>query len=220
MIPRTVDATAVLLAEPPLPVIIPRQSGVHSSTHNHNQECPRRPIINVGAKINRTTVKLTPFLNRFSKVTGLISRVQTKFADLKSRVMRKLGLTCLFPKLLRPFDPYIKRFKCNLGLNEDDGFMENPPCNPSACMNPEIEEREITRDRGVPNLDFMVEGMVSTMDDCFNDMEKVTYGSRVLAKLVDDESCDDSKYSSICQEALVNNNVIQEETCRSPRYIQ
>ena len=95
--------------------------------------------------------------------------------------------------------------------------MENPPCNASACLNPEIEDRPITRDKGLPNLDFMIEDMVSTMDDCFDDMEKVTYGSRVLAKLVDDESCDNPKYTSLCQEALKNNNVVSEGSCQSPR---
>ena len=124
---------------------------------------------------------------------------------------------CLFPKLMRPFEPIIQSFKCKLGLNED-GFMENPPCNESTCLNPEIEDRPITRDRGLPNLDFMIEDMVSTMDDCFNDMTKLVYGSRVLIKAVDDESCDDSRYSDTCKELLEEDRVIMEDSCTSPRY--
>ena len=215
ILPRTVDATALLIAEPPILPIIPRQSGSSSSSHTHHQSC-KRPIIDVGAKINRTTAKLAPFLKRISKVTDAITNISSKLTNLKENIFQRLGLMCLFPKLLRPFEPIIQSFKCKLGLNED-GFMENPPCNSSACLNPEIEDRPITRDRGLPNLDFMIEDMVSTMDDCFDDMEKVTYGSRVLAKLVDDESCDDPRYTSICQEALENDKVVSEGSCQSPR---
>lgn len=212
VLPRTVEATAVLIAEPPLPLLIPR---TFDTSHLIREECPR-PIINVGAKINQTTVKLTPFLNRISKITDLISKVQGKFSDLKSIIFQKLGLMCLIPKLMRPIDPFIKKFKCKLGLNED-GFMENPPCNVSACLNPSIENRPITKDRGLPNFDFMVEDMISTIDECFDDMEKVTYGSRVLAKLVDDESCDDPKYTEICKEAMDKNRIIFEDHCQTAR---
>ena len=210
---RTVDATAVLIAEPPLPLLIPRQIG---STHNHQESCPR-PIINVGAKINRTTTKLTPFLNRISKITDVVSKVQSKFSDLKSRIFQKLGLMCLIPKLMRPFEPFIQKLKCKFGLNED-GFMENPPCNVSACLNPRIENRPITRDRGLPNLDFMMEDMISTMDECFEDMEKVTYGTRVLAKLVQDESCNDPKLINICQEVIDEGRIVFERNCKTHRY--
>ena len=118
---------------------------------------------------------------------------------------------------MRPFDPFIKTFKCKLGLNED-GFMEAPPCNVSTCLNPRVENRPITRDRGLPNFDFMIEDMISTIDQCFNDMEKVTYGSRVLAKLVDDESCDDPKYKDLCQDAMNQNRIVFEDDCLTPRY--
>ena len=107
----------------------------------------------------------------------------------------------------------MKHIKCKLGLDED-GFMETPTCNPTECMNPMITDREITRDLGLPNLDFMVEDKVSTMDQCFPDMEKVTYGSRVLAKLVDDQPCDDPRYESICKEAMEMLQVMVEEDCK------
>ena len=97
--------------------------------------------------------------------------------------------------------------------------METPQCDASACLNPNIQNKVITQDRGLPNLDFMVEDMISTMDQCFEDMQKVTYGSRVIAKLVDDQPCDDPKYASICQETMNENNVIFEENCQSSGYV-
>ena len=77
----------------------------------------------------------------------------------------------------------------------------------------------ITHDRGFPNLDFTIEGEVSTMDDCFSDMEKVVYGSRIKVKIVDDESCDDPKYENICQEAINQNRILLEENCKSQRQV-
>ena len=169
-------------------------------------------------ELNATTNKISPFLDRISKITSAVSNVQSKFGDLKSQAFQTLGIECLLPRILRSIDPLIQPIKCALGLHED-GFMETPPCDASACSNPTVEEKLITRDRGLPNLDFMVEDMVSTMDECFDDMEKVTYGSRVIAKLVDDQPCDDPQYATICQEAMDRNNVIFEENCKSAGYV-
>ena len=80
--------------------------------------------------------------------------------------------------------------------------------------------KEITRDKGLPNLDFMMEGQVNTMDDCFTDMDKVIYGARVRAKLVDDEPCDDSRYEKVCQEIIKQKRMILEESCETSRYVQ
>ena len=210
-VPRTVPATAILIADPPIP-IISRQSE-HSAENSGHQSC-KRPIFDVGGTLNTTNHRLSPFLNRISKITAAISNVQSKLGDLKSRAFQKLGIACLVPKLLRPFDPFIQLTKCAFGLNEDS-FMEMPPCNVSACLHPNIQDKVITRDRGLPNLDFMVDDMVTTIDDCFEDMQKVTYSSRVIVKLVDDQPCDDPKYASICQEAMNENNVIFEDRCQS-----
>merc|ERR1739844_791650 len=79
-----------------------------------------------------------------------------------------------------------------------------------------IQDRPINRDRGIPNFDFMMEGRVSTLDDCFPEMEKITYGARVVAKLVDDQSCDVPKYSAICEEMLQKNRTIFEGSWQSP----
>ena len=160
--------------------------------------------------------KVTPVLDRFSKITTPITRVQSKMSELTNNIIRKLRLECLLPKILRPFEPILKYARCLLGLHEDDGFMEAPPCNASFCMDPATEDRPITRDRGFPNMDFMIEDQVSTMDDCFDDMEKVVYGSRVRATLVDDESCDDPKYKQMCDNLIEENRMLLEEDCESP----
>ena len=59
---------------------------------------------------------------------------------------------------------------------------------------------------------------VETIDDCFNDMTKLVYGSRVLIKAVDDESCEDPRYSDMCKKLLEEDKVIMEDSCTSPRY--
>ena len=209
-VPRTIPATAVLITEPSI-VTTSRQS-VNSHTRQHHT-CPR-PVINIGQKLKNAQNKLSPILERFSKLIGAIGSIQSKISDAKSRFFRKLGLACLFPKLTRPFQPIFTYTRCKLGLN-DDGFMETPPCNASACINPKIENRPITRDRGLPNLDIVMMGEVSTMDDCFNDMTKVEYGTRVHAKLVDDVSCEDPRYASICQSMMEQNRVLFEDQCGS-----
>ena len=150
------------------------------------------------------------------KITEPFSILTQKMSYVKSRILQKLGLMCVIPKLTRPFEPIFEYARCKLGINQDN-FMETPPCNATACIDPSVEEREITRDMGLPNLDFMVDGMVSTLDECFNDMPKVKYGSRVLVKIVDDESCDDSRYESMCQEMMDQNRIVLEDDCQTPR---
>lgn len=214
-VPRTVPATAVLVAEPG--VTATSRQAVHPTLHR-NESCPR-PIIPLGRKIKIAERKITPILGRFSKILTPISNVQSiisnMFSGIKSSIVEKLGLQCLFPTILRPFEPIFKYGRCLLGLRED-GFMRPPPCNRSTCVNPDVQDRVITRDRGLPNLDFMVDGMVSTMDDCFADMEKVMYGSRIIAKIVDDESCDNPKYDKMCQDLIKENRILLEDQCKTP----
>ena len=114
------------------------------------------------------------------------------------------------------FEPVMKHIKCKLGLDED-GFMETPSCQENSCLEPNVQDRPITRDMGIPNFDVMTEGKVSTLDECFPDMEKIEYGARVIAKLVDDQSCDDARYSSICQEALQENRTVSVESCHTQK---
>ena len=214
VVARSVPATAVLLAEPVLPIIplTSRQSS-HSSSSDHHS-CPR-PIINVGAKLKTAEKKLSPILAIFSIIFKPIIKFNSLISNMKSRIFQKLGLMCVIPKLTRPFVPFFKHFQCKLGLNEDD-FMDAPPCNATVCIDPNIEDREITRDIGLPNLDDMVDGMDSTLDDCFADMTKVEYGSRILAKLVDDMPCDDPKYNATCEELVEEKRMISEDDCQSP----
>ena len=97
--------------------------------------------------------------------------------------------------------------------------MEAPPCQSFECQDPTIEDSVITHDRGLPNLDYMIRDQVSTMDDCFEDMEKVLYGGRVKAKLVDDQSCEDPRYEAMCKEMEDQNRILFEEDCQSPGYM-
>ena len=207
---RTVPATAVLFAEPAI-AATSRQSS--NKTSNNHRACPR-PIVNFGQKIKTAKEKLSPFLDRISKIVDLISRIQTRISSVKMMMLKKLRLTCLYPKLIRPFQPILTFARCKLGLNDDE-FMETPPCDASACTNPIIEEQMITRDLGLPNLDEAIMEDVNTLDDCFSDMEKIEYGTRIFAKLVDDESCDDPRYAAICQSMIEQNRVVMENDCQS-----
>ena len=207
LIPRTVPATAVAFTEPEL-TPISRQSEYSTS---HHQSCGR-PILSLGAKLNTAQTKVSPILN-------IVSRITKPMSTLKSKIYQRVGLACLFPKLLRPYEPILKYVRCTLGLDDDGGYMEAPPCNYATCNETSLEEKVITRDRGFPDLEYMIRGQVSTMDDCFEDMRKVTYGSRVQAKLVDDQSCEDYQYHSICQEAMEQNLILLEEECQSPGYM-
>ena len=87
------------------------------------------------------------------------------------------------------------------------------------CKNPVIENQPITRDLGIPSIGYPTyEKVVTTMEQCFQDTEKVTYGSRVIVKLVDDQPCSDPKYESICEEQMNQNRVLFEEDCQTSGY--
>ena len=86
----------------------------------------------------------------------------------------------------------------------------------SSCLEPSSEIKQVTRSLGMmEEIDEILENEVSTLDDCFDDMKKVTYGSRVVAKLVDDVSCDDPRYEGICEELMTQGRVIDEDSCQS-----
>ena len=208
--PRTLPATAIILTEPTMPVTSRQYI---PNVDERRQSCPR-PEIDAGSAISFKKQKLSPAVNKFSKILEPIKRLSSSISNTKTRMYQKLGIKCLFPRLLRPYEPMFQYFRCKLGLAGDD-FMGTPPCNISACLNQKIEETQITRDLGLPNLDFMVQDQVSTMYDCFGDMPKVMYGARIRAKLVDDESCDDPRYKHICQELMENNRVLMEQDCEN-----
>ena len=134
----------------------------------------------------------------------------------KAAAVDKARLSCLIPTLRRPFEPILEHFRCKLGISEDP-YMEAPPCDPTICSSSEVEEREITMSKPIPSM-VVMNVSIETIDDCFNDMTKLVYGSRVLIKAVDDESCEDPRYSDTCKELLEEDKVIMEDSCTSPRY--
>ena len=212
LLPRTVPATAALLTEPP---IIPLSRKSTRQESRQKQSCPR-PVLDLRAKLNAKQNKFAPVLDSLSKITKPFSKILAPISTVKSKLYRKLGIECLFPRLMRPFESILKYYRCKLGLSDDE-FMTTPDCNSARCTNATIEDKEITRDLGMANLDFMIDGQVSTMDDCFGEMEKVTYSTRVLAKIVDDQPCDDPRYQSMCAEAMEQNRIISEDRCETAR---
>ena len=207
LIPRTVDATAVTFTEPD--DAIPRTSISRQSTHgnSHQQSSCSRPIIHLGRKINSVTNKniIKSISNKFEKVRSRIGRIKMSLYD-------KLGIGCLFPKLIHPFEPTLRYVRCKLGLEEDE-YMEAAQCNAMACEE-SLEEKVITNDLGPAPMDTMNLD-VQTMSDCFGNMREVEYGARVLAKIVRDGSCDDPEYQQICQDLMDENRVIEGENCRT-----
>ena len=209
LIPRTVDATAVIFTEPD--DAIPRTSISRHSTYGntHYDSSCRRPIIHLGRKINQITNKKNPLINSIAKQ---YEKVRSRIGRLKMRLYDKLGIGCLFPKLIHPFEPTLRYFRCKLGL-EDDEYMEAAQCNAMTCEE-SLEEKIITNDIG-PAPMKMMNLDVQTMSDCFDDMKEVKYGARVLAKIVRDGSCDDPKYQQICMDLMNENRVIEEENCQT-----
>ena len=210
LIPRTVDATAVIFTEPD--EAIPRTSISRQSTYgnsHHNQACPR-PIIGLGAKINQIKDRKS---HLFSKQLKRLEKIRARFGAVKSRVVDKLGIGCVVPKIIRPFEPIFRYLRCKLGL-EDDEFMEAAQCNAMRCEE-SLEEQVITNDR--PALMIGMSLDVQTMSDCFGEIREVTYGSRVLAKIVRDQSCDDPQYQQICQDLFNEGRVIEEDNCRTAK---
>ena len=200
VLPRTVPATAILFKEADA-----RPISRKTSFFKQRQKACSRAVLPLG----NVKKKLSPITKKISKITQ-------PFTSLKSKIYNKLGLSCLVPKLLRPFHPFIEKVSCKFGLNTEDEYVEGKFCSRNNCNEPSLENKVVTNDLGLPNLDYLIEGQVSTMSDCFKDMPKVTYGSRVLAKIVDDQPCEDIRYQGICQELMIQNRVLFEENCRSP----
>ena len=208
VVPRTpgTAATATIFSEPD--DSIPRTSisrQFSSGNSHHNQACPR-PKLRLGAKINRIKEK-----NLLQKISDRISNVRAKLAPLKMRLINKLGIGCLVPKIIRPFEPTFRYLRCKLGLDEDE-YMEAMECNSVNCDEP-LEDKVITNDLNAPLQ--MMDLDVQTMSDCFGDMREVIYGARVLVKIVQDESCDDPNNQDICQELFNEDRIIEEERCQA-----
>ena len=225
IVSRTSPATAVLFSEPD--VSIPRTSISRSSSYapiKPNFSC-RRPVIPLGPKINFLKYAASSITNHYfgdhiltKKASPLLEKSKMRWAlvgqhitNLKGRFWQKLGLSCMKEKLLRPWKPYFEYGRCILGIREDD-FMEAPQCASNLCVDPVIEEREITNTRVVPGLDSEMLD-VATIDDCNPTIKKVMYGARILAKLVSDVSCEDPEYQETCMELMDENRIVMEEDC-------
>ena len=135
---------------------------------------------------------------------------------IKAQVFEFLRLQCLMPYILQPYKPMLTYIRCLLGLNSDSS-IKVPPCRSIQCTQTENEVREITRHLDV-NLDQDFTNLrVRTTADCFPNQKKIQYGARILAKLVDDISCDDIRYQSVCDTLLNQNRVILMDSCNSER---
>ena len=207
---RSIPATAIIFTEPEIPSPRRRQDSflVRQKTHG---SCPR-PKLPIGPMLNVANQKITPLLN---KIPAPIKSLHSKITMLKAKALDALRLQCLFPILLNPFDPILKYVRCLLDLNYNDGFMVVPGCNSSICTPLEVEEREITHRLEIPHMDTE-DLSIRTMDRCFRKMQPVSYGTRIIVKLLDDEPCDDPKYQDECKELMEQDKIVFEENCGTP----
>ena len=231
VVPRTVPPTALLFSEPD--VTLPGTSISQRSSTEPSQISCSRPIIPLGNVVNKitTTVQtfpvwllktLSPPVLR-SKVDSAIDRFTSIYAGIiemvsmyKALAVDKAMLSCLIPTLRRPFEPILEHFRCKLGILEDP-YMEAPACDPKLCSPSEVEERVIKMTKPIPSM-VLMNISVETIDDCFNDMTKLVFGSRVLIKALDDESCDDPRFSNMCKSLLEDDRIVMEDSCTSSRY--
>ena len=209
LIPRTVDATAIIFTEPD--ITIPRTSISRKAMYEDSipdRACDR-PKIHLGKNNSRPKKKDSPLIDRVSKK---LETVKTKIGSIKMRIYDRLRIGCLIPKLIRPFEPTFEYIRCKLGLEEEE-FLEAAQCNSIACEK-SLEEKIITNDRG-PSPMRRMNLQEQTLSDCFDDIPKVQYGARVLAKIVRDKSCDDPDYQQICQELMNEGRVLDQEKCQN-----
>ena len=214
---RIAPATAVLFTEPDITSTTSRKSSYKSS--HRGSSCRRRRIpVTTNAKhaYSNPYTYTHPLIAVKTSISMRVSSFLSRWTRFKTKLYERLGLECLYPKLMRPFTPILKYTRCKLGIKEDE-FLEAPPCYHNTCTNPQIEDQRITHDLGLPNLDFNIPGKVSTIDDCFRDVPKVNYGIRVRVKLIDDEDCDDYRYRSMCEELMTQNKVVYNNECSTQR---
>ena len=208
LLARTVDATAVLFTEPNVAISRTSISRQDPGSNSRNDPSCNRPILSFGAKINAKTR-----LPLVKKAMEIVEQVQEKVAPIKMTIYDKLRISCLFPKIIRHFEPILKHARCKLGLDED-GYLEAARCGEMACQE-SVEQKQITHDLG-PAPMKMMNLEVQTMADCFGEMQEVSYGARILAKIVNDQSCDDPRYQNMCKEAIEAGRIIEEEKCSTP----
>ena len=211
MIPRTVDATAVLFAEPDITIPRTSISEENPGSDSHNDPSCNRPIISLAPPIN--TITTHPWVKN---VMEKVDKVREPVSTLKMMIYDRLRIACLFPRIIKPFEPILKYTRCKLGLDNDE-FMEAAKCNTMTCQ-ASLEEKTITHDLGPAPMKMMNLG-VQTMADCFGEMRPVRYGARVLAKIVNDKPCDDPRYQAMCKDAMEKGRIVEEEKCTTPEYV-
>lgn len=222
--PRTLPATAVLFSEPD-PIVprtsISRRSSTDSSDGPPPSFCPM-PIIPTHAIIHglkssaqRVYERTIPggLRKRFETIYRKGAVVYSKFSLIKAKAWQDAQLGCLIPYLTQPFQPVLQYVRCKIGL--DDGFME-APSNCTMCTDPSQEDRTITNDLNVPNIQD--EMNVRTLSDCDPSMPTISYGVRTIIKIIDDEDCENPKNQELCLEIEKEGRIIDEDACEMPRY--
>ena len=208
MIPRECDATCVVFTESV--DVIPRTSFSRISSYGNSindQACPGSRQKVQPYQILQNEKRKSPLLQ---KVSRSITKVNERISRTKMKVADKLGIGCLFPKLISPFEPMFRYLRCMMGF-KDNEYMKAAQCNAVRCEESISEEKVITHSRPTTLRNLNLE--VQTRSDCFEDIREVKYGARVLAKLIRDASCNDPKYQQICQDLLNENRVIEEDRC-------
>ena len=229
MVQRTIPATAVIFSQSNINV--PDTTSRQSVSSVVGGSC-NRPVFEQGQHVKTSirfekwpmhqTVKhvapsqlKSPAETAIRRWSTLLSSVSKRSSLIKAKAWQYVGLACLFPKLFRPFNPIFQQIRCKLGLKEDE-FMEAPSYDTISCSDSNIEEKEITMEKEIPDLKT-VNFQVRTYSDCFPDEAKVMFGARILIKLVDDLPCNDPKFESKCQELFEQQQVIFAEDCADPR---
>ena len=214
IVPRTLSATAALFTE----IDVGTTSRQSSYSSRHKSSSCKRPTLPDFRNMKHVTVNpyayKHPLLSVKARFKKRFDTFSSRMTSFKSRIYEKLGLTCLFSKFLKPFEPILKYARCKLRIKEDE-FLNSPSCNADRCRNPKIENKFITRDLGIPNLDSKINGKVSTLDDCFATLHKMEYGARVRAKIVNDGDCEHERYKTMCEEEMNNNRVLFEDQCKT-----
>ena len=99
-----------------------------------------------------------------------------KMLMLKQSIYEELNIECITTRLIEPFRDILEKTRCAFGLYSDT-FMQSPLCIRDRCNSTDVEDREIVNDNGLPRMDIPTL-RVNTLDDCFNNVEKVTYSLR------------------------------------------
>ena len=213
LVPRTLPATAVVFTEPQT---ADRRKKSHSSSSHTTGKIYKtcsNSIIPLGDKKDFIHRSLSPVLD---PILSLINLVQSKTGLLKAQLFDFLGLRCLIPTLIQPYEPFLLYVRCLLGLDSDSSFKV-PRCNSIRCTQTDNEVREVSRHLDLPSDLHFTNLRVRTMADYFPKLPKIRYGTRVLTKLVDDQPCQDLRYIAICDILLEQNRVILVEQCDSER---